>query len=188
MGSLLHRLQRITPTAAPPHLDQLMIFLDDPPPGIKDRWKEGAKMCSAWGIPCNGASVWRLYRAYVLEWRLRLGAEASEDAVEPGASFEERMAQMVVRRTFEILANPHSPPASLVGFARIELRKNALELRQKTLQLARQKHHDHQRTKTERALDAFADEARANPAALAAFEQLNAIVNPDESSISPSQP
>ncbi len=82
-GSLLHRLLHITPTADPPHLDQLMIFLDDPPPGVRDRWKQGAKMCSAGGIPCTGPSVWRLYRSHVLEWRVRLAAEASADAAEP---------------------------------------------------------------------------------------------------------
>jgi hypothetical protein len=166
-----------------------MIFLDDPPPGIRDRWKQGAKMCSAWGIPCTGPSVWRLYRSQVLEWRLRLAAEAyaeaSADTTGPGASFEERMAQMVARRTFEILANPHSAPASLVGLARIELRKNALELRQATLELARQKHYDDRIKKLELALDSLADELRANPEARAAFLKVRDLLLPEQEKAEP---
>src|SRR5258707_5518833 len=75
LDSLLHRLQHAPGAEDSPHLDQLMIFLDDPPPGVSDRWKEGARMCSDWGVPCTGASVWRLYRSHALEWRLRLAQQ-----------------------------------------------------------------------------------------------------------------
>src|SRR5258708_22083478 len=94
LDSLLHRLQHAPGTEDSSHLDQLMIFLDDPPPGIGDRWKEGAKMCSDWGIHCTGASVWRLYRSYALEWRLCLAQEAGSTVCETPESLTDKTAQM----------------------------------------------------------------------------------------------
>jgi len=82
LNFLLHRLQHAPGAEDSSYLDQLMIFLDDPPPGVSDRWKEGAKMCCDWGIPCTGASVWRLYRSHAFEWRLRLAQEAGSTVVE----------------------------------------------------------------------------------------------------------
>ncbi len=165
LDSLLHRLQHAPGAEDSPHLDQLMIFLDDPPPGVSDRWKEGAKMCTDWGIPCTGASVWRLYRSYALEWRLRLAQEANSAVGETPESLTEKTAQMVTLRTFEVLANPQSPPACLVGLARIELRKQSLEF-------ARQKHQDHQTDQIQIALDALAIQARMSREAAFAFGKL----------------
>jgi len=150
-----------------------MIFLDDTPPGVRDRWKQGAKMCAAWGIPCSGASVWRLYRSYVLEWRLRLAHEASADIAQPGDTLDEKTARLVAHRTFEVLANPHSPAPCLLGLARIELRQRSLEF-------ARQKHWDNQQSKTERLIDAFSEDIGKNHLARAVFHQLLNLIHPEE--------
>ena len=165
LDSLLHRLQRAPGAEDQPYLDQLMIFLEDPPAGVHDRWKEGAKMCGEWGVPCSGASVWRLYRSYALEWRLRLAQEAAERAGETPQSLNEKTAQIVSLRTFEVLANPQSPPACIVNLARVELRKQALEF-------ARQKHQDRQTDKMQIALDELEDRARKNWGAAFAFKKL----------------
>ena len=169
LDSLLHRLQHAPGAEDQPCLDQLMIFLDDPPPDVGDRWKEGARMCCDWGIPCTGASVWRLHRSYALEWRVRLAQEAGSTVGETPESLTEKTAQMVTLRTFEVLANPQSPPACLVGLARIELRKKALEF-------ARQKHQDRQTDKIQIALDALADQVRLNREAAFAFGKLKAAL------------
>jgi len=169
VDSLLHRLQHAPGAEDQSCLDQLMIFLDDPPAGARDRWKEGAKMCGEWGIPCSGAAVWRLYRSYAIEWRLRLAREVGATAGETSESLNEKTAQIVNLRTFEVLANPQSSPACLVGLARIELRKQALEL-------ARQKHRDSQTEKIQVALDALADRVRHNRDADFAFRELKAAL------------
>ena len=168
LDSLLHRLQHAPGAEDSSYLDQLMIFLDDPPPGTGDRWKEGAQMCSGWGIPCTGASVWRLYRSHAIEWRLRLAQEAAAVHQTP-ESLTDKTAQMVTLRTFEVLANPRSDPACLVNLARIELRKKALEF-------AWQKHRDRQCDKIQIALDALADHVRLNREAAFAFEKMKAAL------------
>ena len=122
-------------------------------------------MCSDWGIPSTGASVWRLYRSHVLEWRVRLAREAASTVGETPESLTEKTGQMVALRTLEVLANPQSPPACLVGLARIELRKQALEF-------ARQRHEDRQTDKIQIALDALADQVRLNREAAFAFKKL----------------
>jgi hypothetical protein len=125
-------------------------------------------MCSDWGIPCTGASVWRLYRSYALEWRLRVARETASTDGETPESLTEKTAQMVALRTFEVLANPQSPPACLVGLARIELCKKALEL-------TRQKHHEHQTDQIQIALDALEDKVRcSNWEARFAYDKLKA--------------
>jgi hypothetical protein len=146
-----------------------MIFLEDPPADVRDRWKEGAKMCCDWGIPCSGASVWRLYRSHALEWRLRLAQEGGSAVGETPEALIEKTAQMVTLRTFEVLANPQSPPSCLVGLARIELRKKALEF-------ARQKHQDRQTDQIQIALDALEDQVRMNREAAFAFGELKAAL------------
>jgi hypothetical protein len=185
LDSLLHRLQHAPGAEDSSYLDQLMIFLDDPPPGVSDRWKEGAKMCSDWGIPCTGASVWRLYRSHALEWRVRLAREAGVSVGETPESLTEKTAHMVTLRTFEVLANPQSPPAALVGLARIELRKKALEF-------ARQKHQDSQTDLIQIALDALEVKVRSNWEATFALGQLKAALRQTKPSpppyLTPSQP
>jgi hypothetical protein len=175
LNSLLHRLQHAPGQDDEPYLDQLMIFLDDPPPGIRDRWKEGAEMCNAWGIPCTGASVWRLYRSYAIVWRSRLALEASAEASETPEVLDQKAAQMIAFRSREILANPQSPPASLISLARIELRKKALEF-------AYKKHEDSQRSNIDQAYAALEHVARGNFEARFALDQFKlALKNPKPS-------
>jgi hypothetical protein len=182
-GSLLQRLQQTPKPAnqAQSYLDQLMIFLDNPPPGTRDRWKRGAKMCTPWGIPCTGASVWRLYRSYALEWRLRLAHETDSTVTGSPESLEQKAAQMVALRTYEVLAHPHLPHSSLVSLARIEFRKKALEF-------AREKFEDARQKKIDTALELLADEIQHNPLARASFAALRAILQPAEALDAPLQP
>ena len=171
LNSLLHRLQKTAgPEDEPSYLDQLMIFLEDPPAGITDRWKEGAAMCAAWGITSSCASVWRLYRAYALEWRTRLALEAALAEGESLEVLQQKAERMLVLRTSEMLANPDTPPAILVGLARIGLR-------QKLLELARQKQKDHERSATERALTELDARAAKDRYAQYALGQLKEALN-----------
>ena len=156
-----------------------MIALDDPPPGVRDRWKMGAKMCTDWGIPVSGASVWRLYRSYVLEWRFYLAQESGADASDPESSLEEKTTRMVERRSLEILTHPQAPPDVVLRLARLKLRRETLELRCQILQLARDKHADSKLQLLDRALDAFIEETNKCPAARDLFLQVAALLNPD---------
>ena len=104
-----------------------MIFLEDPPPGVRDRWKKGATMCAAWGIPCTHTSVWRLYRSYAIEWRQRLSHETDFASNENPEVLQERLAKLATLRSIEALANPHLSPECIIGLARIEQRKAILD-------------------------------------------------------------
>ena len=171
LDSLLHRLQHAPGAEDDSYFDQLMIFLDDPPADVCDRWKEGAKMCGDWGIPCSGASVWRLYRAHVLEWRLRCAQEAGASLGETPETLQNKTAQFVSLRTLEVLANPHTAPACLVNLARIELRKQALEL-------ARLKHQDQQKDRIQVALEELAERSLLNRDAAFALGRLKEALGP----------
>jgi len=69
--TLQHRLQHAKdPEGNPiPLLDELLFFLDDPPPGTRDRWQDGADLCQKHGISTSRMAVWRFYRAHILQWR-----------------------------------------------------------------------------------------------------------------------
>lgn len=69
--SLDHRLRHARdPDGQPvPLRDELLFFLDDPPPGTGDRWQAGADLCRTHGIATSRMSVWRFYRAHILPWR-----------------------------------------------------------------------------------------------------------------------
>ena len=71
LNSLQHRLQRAKDADGRPIplLDELLFFLDDPPPGARDRWQEGADLCRKHGISTSRMAVWRFYRAHILQWR-----------------------------------------------------------------------------------------------------------------------
>ena len=71
LDSLLHRLQHAKDADGKPVplYDELLAFLDDPPPGTGDRWQKGADLCRRHGIETTRMSVWRLYRSQILEWR-----------------------------------------------------------------------------------------------------------------------
>jgi hypothetical protein len=144
LNSLLHRLQKNPGPDDEPYLDQLMIFLDDPPEDIANRWKAGAEMCAVWGVATSPTSVWRLYNSHLMEWRVRIALKIEDGEIEPEV-LAQKTAHMIGLRTFEMLNNPRTPPATLVGLIRIDLR-------QKYLELARQKQTHREHTDTERAL------------------------------------
>lgn len=178
VDSLLHRLQQAPDAESQSYVDQLMIFLEDPPVDVRDRWKEGAKMCGEWGIETSGAAVWRLYRSQVFEWRLRLARETSPSPDETPQSLQEKTAQLVSLRALELLANPQSSPACLVSLARIEFRKQALEF-------ARQKHRDHQTGKIQLALEELEKRVRYDRYADFALKQLKEALDRKDT---PAQP
>jgi hypothetical protein len=171
LNSLLHRLQKaVGPEDEPSYLDQLMIFLEDPPPAVTDRWKEGAAMCAAWGFTCSCASVWRLYRAHAVAWRAQLALEAALADGESLEALQQKAERMIALRTCELLASPDTPPAVIVGLAR-------LGLRQKVLDLARQKQKHHERTSTERALTELGRRAGRDRYSKYALAQLKDALN-----------
>jgi hypothetical protein len=120
LNSLLHRLQQTPGPDDDPYLDQLMMFLDDPPPDTRDRWKEGAAMCVAWGIVTTHTSVLRLYRSFGVVWRARVALQA-EVSPEKSEALAQKSAQMIALRTCELLNDPDTSPATVVSLARLEL-------------------------------------------------------------------
>ncbi|HEX4140281.1 MAG TPA: hypothetical protein VHY09_08035, partial [Candidatus Methylacidiphilales bacterium] len=144
LNSLLHRLQKAQGPEDEPYLDQLMIFLDEPPKGVTDRWKAGAEMCAAWGIKTSGTSVWRLYNSYLIEWRVRVALKI-DDAEVSSELLVKMIDHLIEIRICGMLANPATPPEVLVGLVRVHLG-------QKYLEFARQKHSDCERDENERAL------------------------------------
>ncbi len=170
LKSLLHRLQQTPGPDEQPHLEQLMIFLDSPPAGVTDRWKEGAAMCTAWGIATTGASVWRLYRSYAIEWRARVALQSDDLAAETTDSLAQKAARLLALRTCELLANPDAAPLTLISLARIDLR-------QRNLDLARERHRDAQRDRTERALAELEERAKRDRYAQFALQQFKDALN-----------
>ena len=145
LNSLLHRLQKNPGPDDEPYLDQLMIFLDDPPDGVTNRWTAGAEMCAKWGIATTGPSVYRLFRSYLIEWRLRIALNLGDAEIESDEVLGKKIARLIILRTGEMLADPNTPAAALVGLIRADHRHKQLEF-------ARQRHVDRERTETERAL------------------------------------
>ena len=127
-------------------------------------------MCAQWGIACSGASVWRLYRSHAVAWRTRLALEAALENGESLEALREKAARLLALRTCELLAHPETPPAILVALARVELRQKALDL-------AHQKHKDHERSATERALTELDARAAKDRYAQFALGQLKDALN-----------
>ncbi len=144
LNSLLHRLQKAPGQKDESYLDQLMIFLDNPPAQSGDRWVKGAEMCAAWGITCSHTSVYRLFRSYAAHWRARVALDVPDDEELKPELLEEKASQLVSQRSCEILSDPEATPQALISLARLDLRK-------KTLEFARKKHEDSQRTPVQKA-------------------------------------
>jgi hypothetical protein len=98
-----------------------MLFLDNPPEGVGDRWKEGAAMCAAWGIATTHTSVYRLYRSYAIEWRAQAALQAESADAEKPEVLEKKAAEMIALRTCEFLADPRTAASTVVSLARLEL-------------------------------------------------------------------
>jgi hypothetical protein len=148
LKSLLHRLQQTPGPDDDPYLDQLMMFLDDPPDGVTNRWMEGAKMCASWGITCSHTSVYRLFLTYAPQWRAKFGLNPESMSERELEDLEKRAAHLITLRVGEMLADPASTPTTLVNLARIEL--------------ARRKHVQGQGGDTERALKVLTNRSWGN--------------------------
>jgi hypothetical protein len=132
--SLHHRLQTAKgPDGEPlPLLDELMIFLEDPPPDARDRWQAGADLCAARGITTSRGAVWSFYRGHFLQWR-RKGASGLEGEVteESTALLLEQARHLVALRAVESLQHPDLPPRVVVGMVQNENRRQELLLARK---------------------------------------------------------
>ncbi len=169
LNSLLHRLQKNPGPEDEPYLDQLMMFLDNPPAGVTDRWKAGAEMCAAWGVTTTGTSVWRLFRSYLVEWRVRIALKIDgPDPVSTG-DLHEKISHLIALRRCELLLNPATPAEALVGLIRADLDE-------KYLQIARRKQIDAELDETMRALDALEIRAGRNREAQIALLRLKEAV------------
>jgi hypothetical protein len=156
----------------PSKLDELMIFLEDPPKE-GDRFKLGAALVNGWGVKCGRSAVWSLYRSYALLWRMAV-ANAAAQTTEELSSFEEKIRNKAAQRTYETLSDPELSPKILVGLARIEFQKQALQHDREKLKAAL-------RTKLESAMEAIKQELDGNPAAMEAFDQMLAALEPKKS-------
>jgi hypothetical protein len=145
VNSLLHRLQKAPGQKDESYLDELMLFLDNPPANSGDRWIKGAEMCAAWGITCSHTSVYRLFRSYAAHWRARVALDVPEGEELKPEILEGKASQLIAQRSCEMLTDPDSTPQALISLARLDLRKKSLEF-------ARKKHEDSQRTPLQKAI------------------------------------
>jgi len=118
LTSLQHRLEHAKdPEGRPiPLLDELLFFLDDPPPGTRDRWQDGANLCQQHGITTSRMAVWRFYRAHILQWR-RDQDPALEPPSDPAetARLQDHARHLAAQRAIEILNDPRLSPGHLIG-------------------------------------------------------------------------
>ena len=128
LNSLLHRLQKNPGPDDASYLDQLMVFLDDPPKDVTNRWVAGAEMCAAWGIKTSDTSVWRLYKSYLIEWRVRVTLKIDDAGIESTEVLAQKATQMIALRTCEMLGNPSTPIETLLSLFRMDLRHQRIEL------------------------------------------------------------
>jgi hypothetical protein len=171
LNSLLHRLQQTPGPEDEPYLDQLMMFLDEPPPSVRDRWKEGAAMCAAWGITCSSTAVYRLYRSHANAWRTDFALRSESLSDEVLRKLENKTARLITLRVCEMLDDPASAPSTLVALARLDL--------------ARQKRFDGTRGDVDRALELLSCRSRGNWEAQFSLGQLRKALREATSKPSP---
>jgi hypothetical protein len=123
LDSLQHRLQHAKdPDGQPiPLIDELLFLLDDPPPGTRDRWEDGADMCRKHGITTSRMSVWRFYRAHILQWRREQNPlpppPTDPEEIE---RLHDQARQLCAQRVIEFLNDPNLSPGHLIGFLQVE--------------------------------------------------------------------
>jgi hypothetical protein len=119
LTSLQHRLQhaRDADGRPIPLLDELLFFLDDPPPGTRDRWQEGADLCQKHGISTSRMAVWRFYRAHILHWRREQDPAPPDRPSDPKetARLQDHARHLAAQRAIEILNDPRLSPGHLIG-------------------------------------------------------------------------
>jgi len=132
LDSLLHRLQHAKDADGQPIplLDELLFFLDDPPPGTGDRWQAGADLCATHGIATSRMSVWRLYRAQILPWRREQNPipPAPPPSPEQIAALHEEARHLAALRALEILNDPRLSPGHLIGLIQNDNHRQQIQL------------------------------------------------------------
>jgi hypothetical protein len=132
LESLQHRLQHAKDADGQPIplLAELLFFLDDPPPGTRDRWQDGADLCASRGIPTSRMSVWRFYRAHILQWRREQNPAPPKPRPKPEqtARLLDQARHLAAQRALEMLNDPHLSPSQLVGLLQNENHRQKLQL------------------------------------------------------------
>jgi hypothetical protein len=132
LTSLLHRLQHARDTDGQPIplLDELLFFLDDPPPGTADRWQKGADLCAAHGIPTSRVAVWRLYRVRILPWRREQLSAPPSTPPDPAeiTRLHDQARHLAAQRLLENLHDPHLSPSHLVGLVQCDNHRQQIQL------------------------------------------------------------
>jgi hypothetical protein len=119
LDSLHHQLQHAKDADGQPIplLDELLFFLDDPPPGTGDRWQDGADLCRHHGITTSRMSVWRFYRAHILQWRREQNPAPPGPPPDPQETdrLHDQARHLAAQRALEILNDPRLSPGHLIG-------------------------------------------------------------------------
>ena len=119
LASLKHRLQHAKDADGRPIplLNELLFFLDDPPSGTRDRWQEAADLCQQHGITTSRMSVWRFYRAHILQWRREQNPAPPERPFDPEETvrLQDHARHLAAQRAIEILNDPGLSPGHLIG-------------------------------------------------------------------------
>ena len=153
-------------------LDDLMIFLEDPKIPAKAKNKSlypyAAEMVTGWGFPCTHAAIRELYRTRSLLWRITTARQTAQSTEELPA-YENEISKITSQRTFELLTNPSLDARVLVSLAKLEVQKDALRHNERKFKASLL-------TKLETAIDALAEEIKANPKACEALSVLHAAL------------
>jgi hypothetical protein len=130
--SLEHRLQHAKDGDGRPIplRDELLFFLDDPPPGTGDRWQKGADLCESHGIQTSRMSVWRFYRAHILQWRREQAPAPPAQPPDPEeiARLHDQARHLAAQRVLEILNDPALAPGHLIGFLQNDNHRQQIQL------------------------------------------------------------
>ena len=130
--SLEHRLKRAKDADGRPIplIDELLFFLDDPPPGTGDRWQKGADLCESHGIKTSRMAVWRFYRAHIIKWRFDQipVPEETPPSPEATASLRDVSTHRAALRTLEFLNDPALTPGHLIGLLQADNQRRKIEL------------------------------------------------------------
>ena len=151
LESLEHRLQhaRDADGRPIPLLDELLFFLDDPPPGTRDRWQQGADLCQQHGIKTSRMSVWRFYRAHILQWRREQNPPPPAPPPDPEETerLYDQARHLAAQRLLEILNDPRLSPGHLIGLIQNDNHRRKVQLARDQFndRLALRQRLDHQR-------------------------------------------
>ena len=132
VDSLLHRLQHAKDADGQPiplH-DELLFFLDDPPPDTGARWQKGAALCESHGIKTSRMSVYRFFRAHILEWRRAQAPAPPAQPPDPEetARLHDQARHLAAQRLLDALSDPGLSPGHLVGLIQNDNHRQQIQL------------------------------------------------------------